>query len=116
MSRFQSEGTARHGLLENEARELCEFVLGFSKANNARVNVNSGWRGFTRTATNRITTAGSSTNTTVQITSVFGKRVARVTTNRLDKEGLEQAVRDSEELAELSPEDPEYVPELDAQE
>ncbi len=116
MSRFQSEGTARHGLLENEARELCEFVLGFSKANNARVNVNSGWRGFTRTATNRITTAGGSTNTTVQITSVFGKRVDRVTTNRLDKEGLEQAVRDSEELAELSPEDPEYLPELDAQE
>ena len=116
MSRFQSEGTARHGLLENEARELCEFVLAFSKANNARVNVNSGWRGFTRTATNRITTAGGSTNTTVQITSVFEKRVARVTTNRLDKEGLEQAVRDSEELAELSPEDPEYLPELDAQE
>ena len=42
MSRFQSEGTSRHGLSENEARELCELVLGFSGADNARVNVNSG--------------------------------------------------------------------------
>ncbi len=116
MRRFQSEDTSRHGLSGAEARELCELVLSFSRADNARVNVNSGWRGFTRTATNRITTAGGSTNTTVQITSVFGKRVARVTTNRLDREGLEQAVEDSEALAKLSPEDPEYLPELDPQE
>jgi predicted Zn-dependent protease len=115
MSRSQSEDKSHHGLSGPEAQELCELVLGLGKADNARVNVNSGWRGFTRTATNRITTAGGSTNTTVQITSVFGKRVARVTTNRLDKEGLEQAVRDSEKLAQLSPENPEYLPELDPQ-
>ncbi len=64
---------------------------------------------------NRVTTAGGSTNTTVQTTSVFGKRVARVTTNNLHRAGLEQAVRDAEALARISPEDPEYLPELGQQ-
>ncbi len=91
-------------------------MLGYARADHTRVNLNSGWRGFTRTATNRITTAGGSTNTTVQISSVFGKRVARVTTNSMDPASLEQAVRDSEAAARLSPENPEYMPELGPQE
>lgn len=110
------EASSRRGLSADEARELCELVLGFAQADHTRVNVSSGWRGFTRTAMNRITTAGASRNTTVQITSVFGKRVARVTTNNLDRAGLEQAVRDSEAQARISPEDPEYLPELGQQE
>jgi len=48
--------------------------------------------------------------------SVFGRRVASVTTNNLDRSGLEQAVAESEALARLSPEDPEYLPELGPQE
>ena len=117
MSRFQTNGTgSRHGLSADEARALCDLVLSFAEADNTRVNVNSGWRGFTRTAINRITTAGGSTDTSVQITSVFGKRIARVTTNNLERAGLEQAVKDSEVLARISPEDPEYLPELEQQE
>ena len=116
MSASRSQETpTRRGLSEAEARELCDVVLGFAGADHTRVNINSGWRGFTRTATNRITTAGGTTNTTVQITSVFGMRVARVSTNALDPVSLEQAVRDSEALARLSPENPEYLPELGPQ-
>ena len=48
----------RHGLSAAEARQLCERVLKFSKAENARVNITSGIQGFTRTAANRVTTAG----------------------------------------------------------
>ena len=110
------EASSRRGLSADEARELCELVLGFAQADHTRVNVSSGWRGFTRTAMNRITTAGGSTNTTVQVTAVFGKRIARVTTNNLDPAGLEQAVREAETQARISPEDPEYLPELGQQE
>ena len=60
---------------------------------------------------NRVTTAGSTADVTVRITSVFGKRVASIETNRLDGASLEKAVRDAEALARLSPEDPEYLPE-----
>ncbi len=111
-----AQAPARRGLSADDARALCDLVLGFAQADHTRVNVHSGWRGFTRTATNKVTTAGGSTDTTVQITAVFGKRVARVTTNNLDPAGLEQAVRDAEALARLSPEDPEYLPELGPQE
>jgi predicted Zn-dependent protease len=117
MNRLETtQAPAQRGLSAERARDLCNLVFGFAQADQTRVNVNSGWRGFTRTATNKITTAGGSTDTTVQITSVYGKRVARVTTNTLDPVGLEQAVRDAEALARLSPEDPEYLPELGPQE
>lgn len=117
MKLLQSQEVAsRRGLSSDKARELCELVLSFTQADHTRVTVNSGWHGFTRTATNRITTAGGSTNTTVRVMSVFGQRVASVTTNNLDRRGLEQVVRDAEALARLSPEDPEYLPELGQQE
>ena len=105
----------RHGLTSDEARNLCRKVLGLAKADHTRVNVNSGISGFTRTAINRVTTAGETDNVEVRITSVFGKRVASVNTNRLDDASLERAVRDAEALAKIAPENPEYLPELGEQ-
>ena len=105
----------RTGLSRDDARTLCDRVLDLSQADHARVSVTSGWRGFTRTATNRITSAGGSSDVTVRVTSVFGKRIASVATNQLDDAALTQAVRDSETLARLAPEDPEYLPELGPQ-
>lgn len=116
---MQSARTAnaqRHGLSPSESRELCERILRFSKAENARVNVTSGIQGFTRTAVNRVTTAGVVDDVDVQITSAFGKRVATIETNRLDDASLERAVRESEALARISPENPQYLPELGPQE
>ncbi|MFQ5740206.1 MAG: hypothetical protein ACE5JX_14465, partial [Acidobacteriota bacterium] len=81
-----------------------------------RVNVTSGWRGFTRTATNRVTSSGGGSDVRVRISSVFENRVASVTTNRLEDSRLEAAVRQAEALARLAPENPEYLPELGAQE
>src|SRR5215510_2624321 len=105
----------RHGLSSDECKQLCEKILGFAKADHTRVNVSSGISGFTRTAINRITTAGETNNVTVRVTSVFGKRVASVDTNRLDNDSLQRAVADAEALARLAPENPEYVPELGQQ-
>jgi len=107
--------TTRHGLTAPEARELCDRVLRFAKADHTRVNIESGIRGFTRTAVNRVTTAGVADSLSVTVTSVFGKRVASVSTNRLDDAALQRAVRDAEELAKISPENPEYLPELGEQ-
>jgi len=105
----------RHGLSADECRLLCRKILDFAKADHTRVNVISGISGFTRTAINRITTAGETNNVTVRITSVFGKRVASVDTNRLDNASLQRAVTDAEALARLAPENPEYLPELGEQ-
>src|SRR5262245_37076401 len=112
---MQSNTSKRQGLSRDESRQLCRKVLGFAKADHTRVNVASGIRGFTRTAINRITTAGETNNVVARITSVFGKRVASVDTNRLDDASLERGVRDAEALAKIAPENPEYLAELGEQ-
>src|SRR5206468_164685 len=112
----QSNTSKRQGLSATESRQLCERVLSFAKADHTRVNINSGISGFTRTAINRVTTAGETNNVRVRVTSVFGKRVASVDTNRLDNASLERAVRDAEALAKIAPENPEYLPELGGRE
>jgi predicted Zn-dependent protease len=112
---MQSNALKRYGLSRDESRQLCQRILGFAKADHTRVNVTSGIRGFTRTAINRITTAGETSDVSVRITSVFGKRVASVDTNRLDDASLASAVRDAEALARIAPENPEYLPELGPQ-
>lgn len=115
MSRQNTSNEQRHGLSSGDARQLAERVLKFSSAENARVNINSGVRGFTRTADNRVTSAGAIDEVEIQITSAFGKRAATVTTNRLDDGSLERAVRQSEAMARISPENPQYLPELGPQ-
>jgi predicted Zn-dependent protease len=112
---MQSNNPKRHGLSPDQARDLCQKILSFAKADHTRVNINSGISGFTRTALNRVTTAGETNNVSVRITSVFAKRVASVDTNRLDDASLQRAVRDAESLARIAPENPEYLPEFGEQ-
>jgi predicted Zn-dependent protease len=112
---MNAQQATRHGLSADDSRQLCRRILELATAEQTRVNIESGLSGFTRVAINRITTAGEATDVTVQITSVFGKRVASVETNRLDDESLRRAVRDAESLAKLAPENPEYLPELGEQ-
>jgi len=106
---------APKGLSRDEMKALADRVLSFARVDQARVNITSGVSGFTRTAMNRITTAGSTDDVSVRVTSAIGKRVASIDTNQLDDASLERAVRDSEALARLSPENPEYLPEPAAQ-
>jgi predicted Zn-dependent protease len=106
-----SSSAARKGLSRDEMNALTDRILSLARADQTRVIVTSGVSGFTRTAMNRVTTAGTTDDVTVRVTSAMGKRVASIDTNRLDAASLERAVRDSEALARLSPENPEYLPE-----
>ena len=99
-----------------QAEALARKVLGFSKADEARVNISSTTQGNTRFAQNQVSTAADVRNASVTVTSAFGKRVASATTNRFDDESLRQVVETSERLARLVPEDPEYLGELGPQE
>jgi predicted Zn-dependent protease len=102
-------------LSREQAQALANRVLSFAKADETRVNINSGWSGNTRFAGNEITTSGGTTNTVVTVTSTFGKRHASSSTNVLDDDSLQRTVGQAERLAKLSPEDPELMPELGAQ-
>ena len=102
-------------LTKDQAKALADRALSFAKADETRININSGWSGNTRFAGNEITTSGGTTNTSITVTSTIGKRRASASTNILDDESLRRTVDLAERLAKLSPEDPEAMPELGPQ-
>jgi predicted Zn-dependent protease len=115
-------GAKAHGVLapstvlsREEAQSLVERVVGMSKADAVSVSVQSARETNLRFADNQMSTSGATTNTTVRVQSVFGKRKASVLTNDRTDAGLRRAVEQSEAIARLAPEDPEYLGELGAQ-
>ncbi len=115
MSELRSLAQARY-LSREECEVIAKRALGFvTVADGARVNINSGSRGNTRFAVNQISTGGDNFDTTVSVTVYAGRRSATSTTNQLDDASLRQTVQNAERLAKLTPEDPEFVPELEPQ-
>lgn len=116
MSRDSLFQTRANGVLSrDDAQKVVERAVKLSKADAVRVSVNSGRETNLRFADNQLSTSGVTTNTTIRVQSVFGKRKASVVTNDRTDEGLRRAVEQSEALAKLSPEDPEYLGELPPQ-
>jgi predicted Zn-dependent protease len=105
---------ARH-LSRSECEDIARRALAAATAEATRVTISSGQQGNTRFAVNQISTAGDSYNALVTVQSSIGKRTGGATTNRLDDGALQRAVRTAEELARLSPEDPEAMPVLGPQ-
>jgi predicted Zn-dependent protease len=108
-------GAAAPHLDRAQAEALCKRVLGFSSADEMRVNVNSGATANTRFAVNQISTAGDNTNVSITVRAVFGKKAGSATTNRTDDASLRAVVQRAEALARLAPDDPEMLPELGPQ-
>jgi predicted Zn-dependent protease len=102
-------------LSRDQAQAIVERAVKLSKADAVRVSVNSARETNLRFADNQMSTSGVTTNSTIRIQSVFGKRKASVVTNDRSDEGLRRAVEQSEALARLAPEDPEYLGELPPQ-
>lgn len=102
-------------LTEAEARKLCDQVLALSKADEASVSIGSGRRSNLRFARSSPSTSGERDGVSIRVESVFGRKAGSVSVNQTDAATLEAAVRRSEELARLAPEDPEHMPALGAQ-
>jgi len=115
-SLFSTSAQARAGVLSREdAQSLVERTVKLSAADAVRVSVSSSRETNLRFADNQMSTSGVTTNTTIRIQSVFGKRKASVVTNDRSDDGLRRAVTQSEALARLAPEDPEYLGEIGPQ-
>jgi predicted Zn-dependent protease len=98
-----------------QAKALLDKVISLSKAEECRANLDGGDRANVRFARNTVTTSGASTGYTLAVTSTFGKKSGIVTTTEFDDASLERAVRNAEEIARLSPDNPENMPEVGAQ-
>ena len=100
---------------KEEAKKILEKVISFSKAEGCSVSLNGSERGNIRYARNSVSTAGENSNISLGINSFFGKKSGSATINEFDDASLEKAVRRSEELAQFSPENPEFMPPLPQQ-
>ncbi len=96
-------------LSEDEARSLMKKALSFSKADECEINLNGSDSGNIRYARNSVSTSGNISQVSMAISSAFGKKLGITTINEFDDASLQKAVRQSEELAQLAPENPEYV-------
>jgi len=100
---------------KDEARQILEKALSFSKADTCEINLNGSNEGNIRYARNTVSTAGFQNNQSLAVQSSFGKKVGVATIDEFDDASLEKVVRRSEELAQLSPENPEFMEPLGPQ-
>jgi predicted Zn-dependent protease len=102
-------------LSKEEAKKIMEKVVGFSKADGCSVSLNGNDRGNIRYARNSVSTSGEDSNVALGVQSYFGKKSGAATINEFDDASLEKCVRRAEELAQLAPENPEFVEPLPQQ-
>lgn len=102
-------------LSKDEAQALLKKVLRYSKADEIEVNLSGSDSGNIRYARNAVSTSGAVSQNSLAIKSSYGKKAGITTVNLFDDASLEKAVRLSEELARLAPENPEYVQNLGPQ-
>jgi len=102
-------------LTKAEAKALLTKVLSYAKAEQCEVNLNCSDSGNLRYARNAVSTSGGISANSLVVSSAFGKKLGTATINEFDDASLEKVVRRAEELAQLAPENPEFMPFLGPQ-
>jgi predicted Zn-dependent protease len=102
-------------LSRGEAQAFLERVVKLSKAETIGAQLGGGYQGNIRFAADRITTSGGVNNSQLGVQSGYGAKHAVVTTSDFSPAGIERAVRQSEAIAKLAPDDPENMPLLPPQ-
>lgn len=100
---------------KEEARRIMEKALSFSTADACEINMGGSESGNIRYARNTVSTAGHQSNQTLVVNSSFGKQSGTATIDEFDDASLEKVVKRAEELAKLSPENPEFMSPLGPQ-
>jgi predicted Zn-dependent protease len=108
-------GAADELLTEEASRAIIDRAMRMSGADAVTVNVSSNVASNTRFAANSVSTAGIVSDINVAVTSAFGAKRGTVVTNGTSDDALRAAVKQSETLAKLSPDDPEAMPNLGPQ-
>ena len=102
-------------LSKDDAKKILEKVIGFSKADGIEANLNGTDGGNIRYARNSVSTAGENSDVSLSVQTFFGKKSGGASINEFDDASLEKVVRRAEELAQLAPENPEFMGLLDPQ-
>lgn len=102
-------------LSKDEAQQILKKVVGFSKADGISATLNGNDGGNIRFARNSVSTSGEDSNVSLGVNSYYGKKSGTATINEFDDASLEKCVRRAEELAQLAPENPEFMEPLPQQ-
>lgn len=100
---------------ETESRAISRKVLGFIKADDARVTVDSRSHSYLRFAANSFQTSGNADNLGVTVRAWISRKRGEAFTNDLSDSALKAAVEQAEAVARLAPVDVEYLPTLGRQ-
>ena len=100
---------------KEEARQIMEKALSFSTADACVINMSGSESGNIRYARNTVTTSGHRSNQSLVVQSSFGKQSGTATIDEFDDASLEKVIKIAEELAKLSPENPEFMAPLEPQ-
>jgi predicted Zn-dependent protease len=96
-------------LNKEDAQALLKKVLSYSKADECEVSLNGSYGGNIRYARNNVSTSGEISSMGLAVTSSFGKKSGSATIDEFDDASLQKVVKRAEELAQLAPENPEYM-------
>jgi len=102
-------------LTEADARAVTAKLLGFVKADDAVVFIQSEDHSHLRFAANTFLTSGRREGTTARVTVWIEKRRGTASTTDLRDAALKQTVEDAQTFAKLAPVDVEYLPSLPQQ-
>ncbi|HMC61035.1 MAG TPA: TldD/PmbA family protein [Candidatus Solibacter sp.] len=97
-------------LTRDEAEKLARKVVGFSTFPECQVTITASEQAYTRFANNGITTASLNLRHNVAVVVTRDGRTGATGVNDLDDAALAAAVKKAEELAAISPPDPERLP------
>ncbi|AMX01278.1 TldD/PmbA family protein [Microbulbifer thermotolerans] len=102
-------------LSRSEAKQILDKVLKYSKAEAASAQLSGSETGNIRYARNSVSTSGIVNDIELVVEARFGKKSGIATINEFSDAALEKVMRRAEELAKLSPDNPESMPLLGAQ-
>lgn len=103
-------------LTKQEAKNLADKILSYSKLPECRVTIFSSENVFIRFANNGITTSGYTLTHSISIsTTTEDKRSGNATVTELSDDALRRGVEQAEQLAQISRPNPEDMPSLGAQ-
>ena len=101
---------------KEEARQILEKALSFSTADACEINISGSESGNIRYARNTVSTSGHRSNQELVAQCNYGKKVGVATIDEFDDASLKKVVERAQELAQLSPENPEFMGVLGPQE
>lgn len=102
-------------LTKEQAKKLIEKALSFSTFPECNININSSESASIRFALNGITTSGYAIEQSMSISSTKDGQSGSTSIDQFDDASIQEAVKRTEQLALISPPNPERVPPLSPQ-